>query len=85
MGLDRAWVGKGLYISRIRIHARGKFGVMHHPSAHLKFTLKERQPEVQEPGRAARRDIRGWKKTKKVWMPLIEDKPIYNPSPLYNW
>jgi len=83
--LDRAWVGKGIYHSRIKTHARGKFGLMHHPTAHMKFTLKERVPEIQEAGRATRRNIRGWKQTKKVWMPLIEDKPIYNPSRLYNW
>ncbi|KAK3818790.1 MAG: ribosomal protein L22/L17 [Benniella sp.] len=83
--VDRAWVGKGVYHRRIKIHARGKFGVMHHPTAHLKFTLKERQPEENEEGRAKRRNIRGWKRTKKVWMPLIEDKPVYNPSHLYNW
>ncbi|KAF9998752.1 hypothetical protein BGZ65_005785 [Modicella reniformis] len=83
--VDRAWVGKGVYARRIKIHARGKIGVMHHPAAHMKFTLKERQPEVMEAGRARRRNIRGWKRTKKVWMPLIEDKPIYNPPRLYNW
>ncbi|KAF9208115.1 hypothetical protein BGZ49_009739 [Haplosporangium sp. Z 27] len=83
--VDRAWVGKGIYHRRIKTHARGKFGVMHHPTAHLKFTLKERQPETAAEGRASRRNIRGWKQTKKVWTPLIEDKPIYNPSRLYNW
>ncbi|KAG0100850.1 hypothetical protein BGZ93_000037 [Podila epicladia] len=83
--VDRAWVGKGVYHRRIKTHARGKFGVMHHPTAHLKFTLKERQPEEKEAGRATRRNIRGWKQTKKVWVPLIEDKPIYNPTRTYNW
>ncbi|KAG0011260.1 hypothetical protein BGZ80_000811 [Entomortierella chlamydospora] len=83
--VDRAWVGKGVYHRRIKTHARGKFGVMHHPTAHLKFTLKERQPETKEEGRATRRNIRGWKQTKKVWTPLVEDKPIYNPPRLYNW
>ncbi|KAF9908577.1 hypothetical protein EC991_009722 [Linnemannia zychae] len=83
--VDRAWVGKGIYHRRIKTHARGKFGVMHHPTAHLKFTLKERQPETAEAGRATRSKIRGWKQTKKVWTPLIEDKPIYNPTRVYNW
>ncbi|KAG0229728.1 hypothetical protein BGW41_002899 [Actinomortierella wolfii] len=81
----RAWVGKGIYHRRIKTHARGKFGIMHHPTAHLKFVLKERQPEEVEEGRAKRRNIRGWKQTKKVWTPLVEDKPIYNPPHLYNW
>ncbi|KAF9586034.1 hypothetical protein BGW38_010306 [Lunasporangiospora selenospora] len=80
--VDRAWVGKGDYHRRIKVHARGKYGVMHHPAAHLKFTLKERQPEAEG---TTRRKIRGWKVTKKVWTPLVENKPIYNPSHLYNW
>jgi large subunit ribosomal protein L22 len=58
---------------------------MHHPTAHLKFTLKERQPVTAEGGQATRRNVRGWKQTKKVWTPLIEDKPIYNPTRVYNW
>ncbi|KAF9931234.1 hypothetical protein FBU30_010559 [Linnemannia zychae] len=84
--VDRAWVGKGDYHRRIKIHARGKFGVMHHPTAHLKFTLKERQSHTsEEAALAKRKGVRGWKPTKKVWTPLVEDKPIYNPSRTYNW
>jgi ribosomal protein L22 len=79
----RAWVGKGKYLRRIRYHARGRFGVMHHPTAHMKIVLREREPEP-DIGRARRRDIRGWHVTKKVWMAL-QDKPIYNPKPYYNW
>ncbi|KAI9592536.1 ribosomal protein L22/L17 [Syncephalis fuscata] len=80
----RAWVGKGRYLKRVRYHGRGRFGTMHHPSAHLKFALREREPEPIDLGRGQRRDIRGWHMTKKVWTAL-QDKPIYNPKPYYNW
>ncbi|RUP50963.1 ribosomal protein L22/L17 [Jimgerdemannia flammicorona] len=74
----QAWVGKGKYIRRIKIHGRGRFGMVHHPTAHIKFILKE-QPDSVPKGMDRNR------KTKKVWTPLIESKPIYNPKPYYNW
>ncbi|CDS02609.1 hypothetical protein LRAMOSA00014 [Lichtheimia ramosa] len=79
----QAWVGKGRYIKRIRPHGRGQFGIMHHPEAHIKFLLKEAPINNQD--KTFRRNIRGWKETQKVWTPLKEDKPIYNPKAFYNW
>ncbi|KAI8066445.1 ribosomal protein L22/L17 [Gongronella butleri] len=84
MVVAQAWVGKGTYHRRVRPHARGQFGIMHHKEAHMKFIFKEK-PAQPEPSRADRRNIRGWKETKKVWTPLNESKPIYNPKPYYNW
>eukprot|EP00842_Homolaphlyctis_polyrhiza_P002469 jgi/Hompol1/3222/HPOL_006409-RA len=43
--VQQAFVGKGTYLKRIRIHARGRFGVMHHPYAHLKIILGPRKPD----------------------------------------
>ncbi|KAJ8656118.1 hypothetical protein O0I10_008131 [Lichtheimia ornata] len=80
----QAWVGKGRYIKRIRPHGRGQFGIMHHPEAHIKFLLKE-APSNDVEDKASRRNIRGWKESRKVWTPLKEDKPIYNPKAFYNW
>lgn len=34
-------VGKGVYRRDIRMHARGRHGIVHHPSCHVKITLKE--------------------------------------------
>eukprot|EP01113_Clastostelium_recurvatum_P031837 TRINITY_DN4022_c0_g1_i1.p1 TRINITY_DN4022_c0_g1~~TRINITY_DN4022_c0_g1_i1.p1 ORF type:complete len:252 (-),score=47.39 TRINITY_DN4022_c0_g1_i1:160-915(-) len=34
-------VGKGQYLKRQRIHAKGRVGVMHRPRTHLKVVLKE--------------------------------------------
>jgi ribosomal protein L22 len=50
----RAFVGKGTYLRRIRWHARGKSGVMHHPKAHLTVILEE-QP-AGAAGRLSRRN-----------------------------
>ncbi|KAI8361786.1 ribosomal protein L22/L17 [Choanephora cucurbitarum] len=83
MVVSQAWVGKGRYIRRINPHGRGQFGLMHHKEAHIKFILKEVTSKDTE--KTDRRNIRGWKESKKTWTPLDETKPIYNPKPFYNW
>ncbi|RUS14073.1 ribosomal protein L22/L17 [Jimgerdemannia flammicorona] len=42
----QAWVGKGKYIHHIKIHSHGRFGMVHHPTAHIKFILKEQPDSV---------------------------------------
>ncbi|KAI8882013.1 ribosomal protein L22 [Backusella circina FSU 941] len=81
--ISQAWVGKGRYIQRIKGHGRGQFGIMHHKEAHIKFLLKESSTVTKT--KTDRRNIRGWKEPKKTWMPLKEDKPIYNAKSFYNW
>ncbi|KAI8973672.1 ribosomal protein L22/L17 [Mycotypha africana] len=82
MIISQAWVGKGLFLKRIKLRGRGGFGVMHRPRAHIKFILKEMEPVEAE---SDKRNIRGWKRYKKTWTPLLETKPIYNAKPFYNW
>ncbi|ORX58707.1 ribosomal protein L22 [Hesseltinella vesiculosa] len=82
--VSQAWVGKGRYHRRVNPHGRGQFGIMHRKEAHMKFILTEK-PAQPEPTQGSRRNIRGWKETKKVWTPLNETKPVYNPKPYYNW
>ncbi|KAL1919934.1 mitochondrial 54S ribosomal protein uL22m [Calcarisporiella thermophila] len=84
MVVAQAWVGKGRYLKRVMPHGRGRHGIMHHPTSHVAFILKE-MPKQQDGGRAARRNIRGWKETKRAVLPLPENKPIINPKPFYNW
>ncbi|CAO3663757.1 unnamed protein product [Rhizopus stolonifer] len=81
--VSQAWVGKGTYQKRVNAHGRGQFGIKDVKRAHIKFLFKEAVP-VDET-KLDRRNIRGWKQTKKVWMPLNETKPVYNPKPFYNW
>lgn len=82
--LAQAWVGKGTYQKRVNPHGRGQFGVKEVKKAHITFLFKEASA-VAESSKLDKRNIRGWKKTKKVWTPLNETKPIYNPKPFYNW
>lgn len=74
----QAWVGKGEYQRRLRIHARAKRGIMHHPQAHMALIIKERPDESE---------VLAKSKPKKKWTPLgaIDNKPIYRPSKFYNW
>lgn len=36
-----AVVNKGTYLKRIKFHARGRSGVMHHPKSHLRVVVEE--------------------------------------------
>ncbi|KAI9477761.1 MAG: ribosomal protein L22/L17 [Benjaminiella poitrasii] len=83
MVIAQAWVGKGRSYKRINFHGRGQFGVIHHREAHMKFIFKEAPTELD--GLSERRNVKGWKESKKPWIPLKETKPIYNPKPFYNW
>ncbi|KAI7864171.1 ribosomal protein L22/L17 [Spinellus fusiger] len=80
----QTWVGKGRFMQRVNFHGRGQFGMKHIKEASISFLLKEAVPP-QEQAVTNKRAIRGWKDTKKVWTPLIENKPIYNPKSFYNW
>ncbi|PVU92076.1 hypothetical protein BB559_003856 [Furculomyces boomerangus] len=89
MVVKEAWVGKGRFIKRLDLKARGRFGVKHHPYAHMKFVLaetKNQDTETTEKDFGKRRNIKGFGEHKKfIWKPLIENKPIYNQKPYYNW
>lgn len=46
--IKQAWVGKGTYIKRIRIHGRGRTGRVTRPKAHLKVMVEIRKPAVEK-------------------------------------
>ncbi|KAI9142711.1 ribosomal protein L22/L17 [Paraphysoderma sedebokerense] len=80
--IAQAWVGKEIYERGIRIMGRGRFGIMHKPGSHMKILLRESN-EPLAPNRGNRWQGKGGlvppkKERKKVWVPLVEDKPIYN-------
>lgn len=83
--ISQAWVGKGRYIKRIKPHGRGRWGIMHHKEAHIKFILKEAPSAEEEASKQQKRNIRGWNSGKKVWTSMVENKPIYNGKGFYNW
>ncbi|OMH83965.1 50S ribosomal protein L22 [Zancudomyces culisetae] len=37
--VKEAWVGKGQFRKTLQYKARGRFGVVHHPKAHMKIVL----------------------------------------------
>ncbi|KAJ1890108.1 39S ribosomal protein L22, mitochondrial [Coemansia sp. IMI 209127] len=92
-----ARVGKGRMIGkRLDPKARGRHGVIRPPRAHLKYVLWEKQPEEKPVARNAverallagergKRDVKGFKLTSKVWMPLRERRSVINAKPFYNW
>jgi len=89
ISLEQAWVGKGLYRKKPNYGARGRFSVIKIKSAHMKYIIKEKETttddEVGE-GITKKRKIKGFNyDKKKVWTPLTENKPIYNPMRFYNW
>ncbi|KAJ2781907.1 39S ribosomal protein L22, mitochondrial [Coemansia interrupta] len=92
-----ARVGKGKYRKRLDPKARGRFGVIRVPYAHMKYVLWEKCDVEEKPvgrtaaerallaGSMAKRKVKGFTLEKKVWVPLKEDKPVINAKAFYNW
>ncbi|KAJ2554171.1 39S ribosomal protein L22, mitochondrial [Coemansia sp. RSA 1933] len=97
MFLKLVRVGKGqMKGKRVDYKARGRHGVIRPPRAHLKYIVWEKQPLEQPVARnvveqalltgvRGRRDVKGFKLTNKVWMPLRERQSVINAKPFYNW
>ncbi|KAJ1899896.1 39S ribosomal protein L22, mitochondrial [Kickxella alabastrina] len=96
MFVKLARVGKGKYRKRLDPKARGRFGVIRIPYSHMKYVVWEKRPEEKPQARNAverallagdlpKRKVKGFTLTKKVWMPLTENKPVINPKSFYNW
>lgn len=52
----------------------------------MKYIIKEKKPIEEVEGIGKKRKLKGFNyEKKKVWTPLIENKPIYNPTRFYNW
>lgn len=84
--IEQAWVGKGIYRKKPNYGARGRFSWLKMKKAHMKYVIKERKSVEEVEGIGRKRKLKGFNyEKKKVWTPLIEDKPIYNPTRFYNW
>ncbi|PIA19763.1 ribosomal protein L22, partial [Coemansia reversa NRRL 1564] len=80
-----ARVGKGMkFRKKIDMKARGRFGIIRNPTAHLKYVLWEKPVDIK-PTDLQKRKGKGFKLSRKVWMPLDERKPVVNAKPYYNW
>ncbi|CAB4385342.1 unnamed protein product [Rhizophagus irregularis] len=84
--IEQAWVGKGGYRKKPNFGARGRFSLLQIKNAHMKYIVKEKEPIEEVEGIGKKRKLKGFNyEKKKVWTPLIENKPIYNPTRFYNW
>ncbi|CAG8475826.1 14774_t:CDS:2 [Acaulospora colombiana] len=83
--VEQAFVGKGLYKKRPSFRARGRFSILKIKRAHMKYILRVRKPEKDQ-GIATKRQVNAdkYKPKKNPWVPLVENKPIYNPPRFYN-
>ncbi|RKP37196.1 ribosomal protein L22/L17 [Dimargaris cristalligena] len=81
----RTWVGKGRYKPRADFKGRGRCGKIRERESHVQFVLKEVEKERDETNPAFRRNIKRFNMRRRVWTPMKESKPIYRPSPFYNW
>lgn len=79
-----AFVGKGKYLKRLSFHAKGRSGIMHHPSCRLTVIVKELSDE-QEAEIARFKTMtfreRGKSKTKLIPHKLIETTPHWHRRP----
>ena len=85
--IRRAWVGKGTAFKRVRFHARGRFGIMTKPVAHLKIELgnlkKFETKEEIDLDKLARQF-----RKHKLFLPLRETtplRPIYQCWSKHSW
>jgi ribosomal protein L22 len=73
-----AYVGKGLFLDRMRIHAKGRFGKMQHKFTHMKVVLEER-PVAESPQLEKLKSIL---KKQKLRTLITENlSPVYQPPP----
>ncbi|KAI9349837.1 ribosomal protein L22/L17 [Zopfochytrium polystomum] len=86
----QCFVGKGKYLRRIKIHARGKLGVMHHPASHFKVVLEEVPRErVDETEAAAKKRVEREKLVKifkrhRLYVPLSTHQPVRFLHPVWS-
>ncbi|KAJ3156155.1 hypothetical protein HDU86_004123 [Geranomyces michiganensis] len=72
----QAWVGKGTYLKRIKIHGRARFGVMHRPAAHLKVVLEAKRMDTTAEEREFEKLVRMMRKH-SLYVTMKQDAPIH--------
>ncbi|KAJ3333423.1 54S ribosomal protein L22, mitochondrial [Blyttiomyces sp. JEL0837] len=85
--VKESFVGKGQYLKRIKLHGRGRFGVMHHPSSHVKVVLQElpksrwNETESEAAARKEFEAIRHIFRRHKLYDQLKDSQPIRASQP----
>ena len=88
--VKQCWVGKGKYLKRVKLHARGKFGIMHHPSSHVKVLLEEIPPHIMNETheeslkRKEFEQIYKLLRRHKLYVPLPERQPLRFLHPVWS-
>jgi len=75
-----AYVGKGLFLDRIRIHGKGRFGKMQHKFTHMKVVLEERPAPTETPQIERLKSILKKQKLSKL-VTMQDQKPVFTPPP----
>ncbi|KAI8593750.1 ribosomal protein L22/L17 [Geranomyces variabilis] len=74
--VSQAWVGKGTYLKRIKIHGRARFGVMHRPAGHLKVVLEAKKMDVTAEEREFEKLVRMMRKH-SLYVTMKQDAPLH--------
>ncbi|KAJ1561360.1 hypothetical protein HK405_004142 [Cladochytrium tenue] len=79
--VEQCFVGKGRYLRRVKLHARDKAGLMHHPSAHVRAAgeradTQRRRLELARLAHMLRRH--------RLYVPLPQHKPLHLLHPVWS-
>jgi len=80
--VKQSWVGKGMYLKRVSIHGKGRAGVMHHPSAHLKIMVEESKKLSTEQQEMA--DLLKLYKKRKLFISVQDKRPVNPAYPIWS-
>ncbi|KAJ3012932.1 54S ribosomal protein L22, mitochondrial [Thoreauomyces humboldtii] len=81
--VKEAWVGKGTYLKRLKIHGRARFGIMHHPAAHVKVVLEKRNLEMTKEEREFERLVKMFRRS-KLYVSMKDDRPVKQLHPVWS-
>ncbi|KAJ1557312.1 54S ribosomal protein L22, mitochondrial [Cladochytrium tenue] len=90
--VEQCFVGKGRYLRRVKLHARGKVGLMHHPSSHVRVVLRREDgvgAAAGEPADAQRRRLELARlahmlRRHRLYVPLPQHKPLHFLHPVWS-
>lgn len=81
--LKKVWVGKGVYQKRLNFHGRGRFGIMHHPKAHVKIELGKRKPNPTQEEKDFNTLCWSFKR-RGLFMQIKDSRPVRVTQPVWS-
>ncbi|KND04872.1 uncharacterized protein SPPG_00570 [Spizellomyces punctatus DAOM BR117] len=73
--VQQAWVGKGTYLKRLKIHGKARFGVMHRPAGHVKIILAEKKMDKTKQEKDFDKLVDMFKRH-NLYIPLRDSEPV---------